>query len=360
MFARRVMAWADDNPRSMPWKETTDPYKIWVSEIILQQTQVSQGLPYYLAFIKRFPTVRQLAMASEDAVLHAWQGLGYNSRARHMHAAAREIVYKYHGVFPNTYVQIRTLKGIGEYTAAAIASFAFGIRTPVLDINVIRVLSRVKGITADPSRRETRAEFFTILEDMISKEDPARFNQAIMNFGALQCTPRKPECTTCVLSRYCVALRDGLVEELPVRKTRITKRVRWFHYFIIHDKQGLILHQRTAKDIWQRMYELPMIETTSQRPPAKAKRKHFLHALGVASREHMKALSRQRQTLAHQEIRAAFYLLSSGKLATKTLPADYRFVTLKKLSTFAFPKVIRTFLADNCLHLFKLPAGVKT
>ncbi|HLF63735.1 MAG TPA: A/G-specific adenine glycosylase [Saprospiraceae bacterium] len=355
--AQFIVAWSEEHPRIMPWKKTTDPYKIWLSEIILQQTQVSQGLPFYLAFIRRFPTVRRLAKASEDEVLRLWQGLGYNSRARNMHAAARTIVNEFQAVFPNSYEQIRRLKGVGDYTAAAIASFAFGLPTPVLDSNVIRVLSRVKGIAGDPAKRRTRAEFYDVLGKMIRGNDPAQFNQAIMNFGAMQCTPRNPDCDTCVLSKHCVAYRDGLVEELPMRKMRAQKRKRFFHYFLIIDKKGLVIHQRTTKDIWQQMYDFPMLDVKTPRAPSHVIREDFIQKFGVKPPFGVKRLQSLSQSLTHQEICCAFYVVRVRRIERRELPADYRYESFENLRTFAFPKVIRTFLSDNSLLLVKLPQG---
>ncbi|HET9908867.1 MAG TPA: A/G-specific adenine glycosylase, partial [Anaerolineales bacterium] len=247
-LAQVIINWSEEHPRSMPWKQTADPYKIWISEIILQQTQVAQGTAYYRAFLRRFPTVKHLARASEDEVLSAWQGLGYNSRARHLHTAARTIAQDLKGRFPKNYDQIRALKGVGEYTAAAIASFAFGLPTPVLDTNVIRVLCRVRGITDDPSKRGTRESLYAILNTMIRDIDPGQFNQAMMNFGAMQCKARNPDCENCVLAKSCVAFREGLVEVLPVRAKRVQRRLRFFHYFVIHDNHSVVIRKRTTKD----------------------------------------------------------------------------------------------------------------
>lgn len=356
-FARYIIEWSDEHPRPMPWTETSDPYKIWLSEIILQQTQVSQGLPFYLAFVRHFPTVRHLAKASEDEVLRLWQGLGYNSRARNMRAAARTIVNEFNSVFPDTYEKIRTLKGVGDYTAAAIASFAFGASTPVLDSNVIRILCRVRGISGDPAKRETRVEFYALLEKMIRGNDPALFNQAMMNFGAMQCTPRKPDCATCVLSKYCVAFRDGLVEELPLRKRKVQKKARYFHYFMIRDSKGLILHQRTAKDIWQQMYDFPILEMKSPRMPSRRVLEQLLQKFHVPSSARIVRKQSFSQSLTHQEIHCIFSLVQVQKMRKKGLPKNCRFELFENLKTFALPKVIRTFLSDNSLLLMKLPQG---
>lgn len=354
-LAHVIINWSEENPRSMPWKQTADPYKIWISEIILQQTQVAQGTAYYHAFIRRFPTVRHLAKASEDAVLSTWQGLGYNSRARHLHAAARMIANDLKGQFPQSYDEILALKGVGEYTAAAIASFAFGLPTPVLDTNVIRVLCRVRGIADDPSKRSTREGLYAILSTMIKDVDPGQFNQAMMNFGAMQCKARNPDCETCVLAKSCVAFRDGLVNVLPVRVKRAQRRLRFFHYFVIHDNDKVVIRKRITKDIWQQMYDFPLIETSTTGMPPSRLRQSYLQQLGITSTLSTKRICTISQTLTHQEIHCTFYDVKLNKRPKTLLPDHYRVEQVQNLMTFAYPKVIRTFLSDNSLHLLKLP-----
>lgn len=357
-LAQVIINWSQEHPRSMPWKQTSDPYKIWVSEIILQQTQVAQGTAYYHAFLRRFPTVKHLANATEDEVLSTWQGLGYNSRARYLHAASRTIVRDLKGRFPRSYDEILALKGVGEYTAAAIASFAFGLPTPVLDTNVIRVLCRVKGIASDPSKRETRDGLYKMLNSMIRDVDPAQFNQAMMNFGAIQCKARNPDCDSCVLAKSCVAFRDGLVDILPIRVKRVKRRARFFHYFVIHDNDHLVIRKRNTKDIWYQMYDFPLIETPASGLPALRIREPYLQKLGINSVRKPKRMNTISQTLTHQEIHCTFYEVRLKQRKQRQLPEHYRFEQFQNLQTFAFPKVIRTFLADNSLHLVKLPSKI--
>ncbi len=220
VIARRILKWSEEHPRWMPWKETKDPYKIWLSEIILQQTQVSQGIPYYERFTKHFPDVETLAAASEDEVLKEWQGLGYNSRARHLHYAAKIIVNEYRGRFPQTYAEIRALKGIGDYTAAAIASFAYGFPTPVLDSNVIRVVCRIFGIEDLVGSKDAQHQIYVLLREMMHGHDPALFNQAMMNFGAMQCVARVPACNACLLSSRCAAFHQRDRRSAPSQKSK--------------------------------------------------------------------------------------------------------------------------------------------
>ena len=350
--ALAIVEWSEANNRNLPWKKTKDPYKIWISEVILQQTQVSQGIPYYRRFIKAFPNIQRLAEASEDEVLRLWQGLGYNSRARHLHTAAKTIVRDHQGRFPRSYEEIRSLKGIGDYTAAAIASFAYGLPTPVLDSNVIRVVSRLYGIAGYSGERNTRAEMLAILERMIEREDPAVFNQAMMDFGALQCTARSPDCNDCPVGDRCVAMRDGLVDMLPVKKTKPAKQQRFFHYYIIRDGSGLVISKREKRDIWQHLYEFPCVETTSSRSPHPTTRDKLLQQYGLEPGHSPEGKAAYAQTLTHQDIHCRFYEIRRRRVArSKIVPSAARFELFENLRNFAFPKVIRTYLQDNSLYI---------
>ena len=342
-----ILTWYHAHPRAMPWKETQDPYRIWLSEIMLQQTQVAQGLQYYARFLTRFPDVHALADAPLDEVLRYWQGLGYNSRARNLHETAREIVTRYHGCFPETYAEILALKGIGAYTAAAIGSFAFGLRTPVLDTNVIRVLSRVFGLAEDFSKPAPRRKLYDILDKMIDDVDPADFNQAIMNFGAAQCTPRNPDCASCGLQQTCRAYADGTVDLLPVRPAKKVRRDRYFHYLVLMDQDGLIIRRRVGRDIWEQMFEFPLIETQSARHPGKHRIQETLEAFGIRQLPARYERHQMRQILTHQQIHCSFYVLEFGKVRRTRLPEGARFEFFENLEKFAFPKVIREFLNDR-------------
>ena len=245
----------------MPWRNTTHPYHIWLSEIILQQTRVAQGLPYYIAFTEAFPTVQDLAQATEEEVLKLWQGLGYYSRGRNLHASAKMIVEEMDGVFPNTYEEIKKLKGVGDYTASAIASICFNEPTAVVDGNVYRVLSRVYGIDTPINSTAGVKEFKALAQELIDENRPADFNQAIMEFGAIQCKPQNPYCLHCIYNDSCVALQQNKVSELPVKLKKTKVKHKYFHYLYIKDKQEqTIIKQRTGKGIWQGLYEFPVIE----------------------------------------------------------------------------------------------------
>lgn len=255
----RLLTWYDGHCRDLPWRSTRNPYYIWISEIILQQTRVAQGYDYFVRFVERFPTVESLAEAPEDDVMRMWQGLGYYSRARNLHCAAKQVVAMEH--FPDTYDAIRALKGVGDYTAAAIASFAFDIPKAAVDGNVCRVWSRVFGIDEPIDSARGKQMITEIAQALLPAGDAAKYNQAVMEFGALQCVPRNPNCISCPLAHKCVALAEGRVGQLPTKSHKTKVEPRYFTYLYIHNDAGLLLHKRTADDIWKNLYELPLIET---------------------------------------------------------------------------------------------------
>lgn len=261
-FSNVLVQWYLQNKRDLPWRKTSDPYLIWLSEIMLQQTRVAQGLPYFMAFTEAFPTVFDLANASEQQVLKLWQGLGYYSRARNLHSTAKYVAFELDGVFPDNYKELLKLKGVGEYTAAAIASFSYGEAVPVVDGNVFRVLSRCFGIETDIAQSSAKKEFQELAFELMLKNQPAIFNQAIMEFGALQCVPKNPDCRNCVFNNSCVALQKNMVDVLPVKSKKVKVKSRYFNYLVIQDLNGsMIVSQRTGKGIWQNLYEFPLIET---------------------------------------------------------------------------------------------------
>ena len=260
-ISHQLIRWYNENKRDLPWRETKDPYKIWISEIVLQQTRVAQGLNYYLRFIDKFPTVNILAEASEKEVLRMWQGLGYYSRARNLHSAAKAIVELYNSKVPDTYKEIISLKGIGEYTAAAVLSTAYDKPYAVVDGNVYRVLSRLFAIESPIDSTSGKKQFAKLAQDLLDVENPGTHNQAIMDFGAMQCTPTQPLCQSCPLQHLCVANKLSMQSELPVKQKRIKVRKRYFHYFYIEYEGVIYLNKRKSNDIWKNMYEFPLIET---------------------------------------------------------------------------------------------------
>ena len=347
-FAQTLLEWHADNPRHLPWKETDDPYKIWLSEIILQQTQVSQGTPYYQRFVERYPTVNDLASAPIDDVLKTWQGLGYNSRARNLHVAAQTVAEQYEGYFPDSYNRLIELKGVGEYTAAAIASFAFGERVPVVDTNVIRVICRILGETDVTSRAHVRRKIKDFLNEAIADVDPAVFNQAIMNFGAIQCKPRDPMCSSCPLADSCVAFKTDTVNSIPSKAPKKVRRERFFHYLIIHDDSGVIIRQRSDNDIWQGMYDFPLIELAT---PGQANMESLAGSILSGTKLRPTVVQTHKQTLSHQIIHAAFYELEALDLSKVALDEPFQYVDFSHLRALPVPKVVDCYLGANSILL---------
>ncbi len=261
-FTNSLIQWYLQNKRDLPWRDTQNPYYIWLSEIMLQQTRVAQGLPYFLSFTTAFPTVFDLANASEEQVLKLWQGLGYYSRARNLHKTAQFVAFDLNGIFPDNYNDLLKLKGVGEYTAAAIASFSYNEVVPVVDGNVFRVLSRFFDVETDISASSARKEFTALALALMPKNNPAIFNQAIMEFGALQCVPKSPDCENCVLNHGCLALQKKKVNVLPIKSKKVKVKNRYFNYLVFLDEnKNTIIHKRTAKGIWHNLFEFPLIET---------------------------------------------------------------------------------------------------
>ncbi len=261
-FSKQILLWYAENKRDLPWRNTINPYNIWLSEIMLQQTRVAQGTPYYLRFIENFPSVEDLANASEQEILKLWQGLGYYSRARNLHATAKTIVEQYNGDFPNTYKQLLELKGVGDYTASAIASISFNLPEPVVDGNVYRVLARYFGVEIPINSAEGVNYFKNLAQQVMEAKAIRDYNQGIMEFGAIQCVPRNPNCPICHLKDSCVALKENKVAVLPVKLKKIKVRKRYFNYLVFLDnKNNTILQQRSGKGIWQNLYEFALIES---------------------------------------------------------------------------------------------------
>ncbi|NHM02906.1 A/G-specific adenine glycosylase [Flavobacterium difficile] len=264
-FSIKIINWYNQNYRDLPWRNTTDAYKIWLSEIILQQTRVSQGLPYYTAFINAFPTVKDLANAEEQQILKLWQGLGYYSRARNLHFTAKYVMDTLNGVFPNSYDELLKLKGIGTYTAAAIASFSSNEPVAVVDGNVFRVLSRVFNVAYDISQNSSKKYFIDLATKVLSKSQPNIHNQAIMEFGALQCVPKSPNCMDCIFNDSCEALKLNKVSELPLKSKKVKVTKRFLNYIVVKNTSGIYkMHKRTENGIWKNLFEFPCIESESE------------------------------------------------------------------------------------------------
>ncbi|MEQ1747432.1 MAG: A/G-specific adenine glycosylase [Saprospiraceae bacterium] len=330
-FRQNLLAWHAGHQRPLPWKGERDPYKVWLSEVILQQTRVEQGLPYYERFTTAYPTVRQLAEAREDEVLKHWEGLGYYSRARNLHASAKHIAFEHGGVFPNTYAGIRALPGVGDYTAAAVASFAFGLPHAVLDGNVYRVLARFFGIETPVGSPAAKQVFAALAQRLLDTGRPGAYNQAIMDFGAGHCTPRQPACVECPMANRCSAHLSGAVHRLPVKKQATAKQHRFFVYAIFQQGGRVWVCQREASDIWANLYEFPLLELPAEPTDTSALPKYLLRHFfpegvprGIAPCGVSKAY---RQTLSHRIVTAYFVELGVDE---KTEPLVFQNDALKK------------------------------
>ena len=329
----------------MPWKGEKDPYRIWLSEIILQQTRVEQGLPYYQRFLTHFPNIDLLARALDTQVLKLWEGLGYYSRCRNLLATARHIANDRKGVFPQTYEEIRTLAGIGPYTAAAISSFAFNLPHAVVDGNVFRVLARVFGISAPTDSTAGKKLFTELADDLIDRDQPGIYNQAIMDFGATVCKPVAPLCGTCVLRKICIAFNENRVEGLPVKEKKLKSRKRWFYYLVPEYKDQTLIRQRTAKDIWQQLYEFPMVETTAKEEAevilSKAEQDGWLQRGGY---EVISVSPVFKQQLSHQLITGRFIRV---KLDSRIKSGNLKWISRKQMDQYPFPRFINQYLDEQ-------------
>lgn len=346
-FTRNLLEWnATRNNRAMPWKGERDPYRIWLSEIILQQTRVEQGWAYYEKFVSRFPTVHDLANAEPQEVYKLWEGLGYYTRCKNLHETARRIVASHNGIFPTSYDDILELKGVGPYTAAAIASFAFGLPHAVVDGNVQRIISRYFGINTPIDTTGGKKLYAELAQSLLDTEQPGLYNQAIMDFGATICKPQKPLCHECVQRQDCQAFLHGWVDELPVKEKTLVKRTRWFNYFIIQLNGQVYIQQRNGKDIWTNLFEFILHETDGALLESDTEVKTHVQQLVGHSGFNINAVSKPyRQQLTHQTIIGQFINLELSKPPGK--PASPILVLKDKLSTFPFPKLINTYMENE-------------
>lgn len=352
-FHNTLTSWYLENKRDLPWRNTTNPYHIWLSEIMLQQTRVVQGTPYFLSFISSFPTVFDLANATEEQVLKLWQGLGYYSRARNLHKTAQYVAQELYGVFPDNYNGLLKLKGVGEYTAAAIASFCYNEPVPVVDGNVFRVLSRYFDIETDIASSSAKKEFFALAFELMpkatlgcaepSEANPAMFNQAIMEFGALQCVPKSPNCGICVFNNSCAALQKKKVNQLPIKSKKLKVKNRFFNYMVVYDSnENTIIQKRTSKGIWQNLYEFPLIET------------HFPVDFNFINQSINEGFFQDKTILdiVEYDDKAVIHKLSHQHLHIKFWKVTIKeaienSVNREVLKTFPFPIVIFNFIENN-------------
>lgn len=338
-FHLLTVVWYRQNSRELPWRETKNPYFIWLSEIILQQTRVNQGLSYYLKFVETFPDVSALANASEQEVLNLWQGLGYYSRARNLHAAAKMVDQQFGGVFPSSYEEIKSLKGVGEYTAAAIASFAFDLSYPVVDGNVFRVLSRVFDISTPIDTTAGKKLFTALAADLLGENPPAIHNQAIMELGALQCVPVNPDCKSCPVQVMCLAYERGIVGERPVKSKKIASRDRFFHYLQIENEKQIVIEKRTGKDIWQHLYQFPLLEQTSRENPEMTVEKIKQH-FGVDA---FMSSPEIKHVLSHQNLYTVFW---KARNWPESIKEDWVVIDMEELMDYPLPRLIDRYLSD--------------
>ena len=340
-FTKTLLLWYDENKRTFLWRETKDPYKIWLSEVILQQTQTQQGLPYYVRFLETFPTIKDLALSGEDTVLKLWQGLGYYSRARNLHSTAQYIHKECGGVFPNTFKSLLKLKGVGDYTASAISSICFNIPEAVVDGNVYRFLSRYFGIYTPINISQAHQEFKAKAMNLMDITQPGKFNQALMEFGSIHCKPRTPHCKSCPFSYDCIAYNQNKIHLLPQKRTKLKVIDRYFNYLVILDQNGQIqLEKRVGKGIWQNLFQFPLLETNKRVDSRKKLIEKFSNKMiAQLNTKKLKLWNREpiAHKLSHQKLFVFFWTITSKRILKKGY-------SLKELKNQAVPVVIQNFL----------------
>lgn len=344
MISAKLREWYQLNKRDLPWRETSDPYIIWISEIMLQQTRVAQGHDYFVRFTNRFPEVRALAGAPEDEVLKHWEGLGYYSRARNLHATAKRIVAEFDGKFPTDYEQVLSLKGVGEYTAAAIVSLAFNQPYAVVDGNVYRVLSRLFSLDTPIDTTKGKNEFYELATRMMDAAHAAEHNQAMMEFGALHCVPRNPDCASCIFADNCQANAAGTVSVLPRKQGKTKVRARYLHYFHVRNAGGTYLSKRPPGDIWQGLYEFPLIETEAPADLLALERTTAFRELfaGCEGLHFRSSPVTVKHVLSHQILHASFYQVEVGKAGAGLEP--FMRVSPQNLNDYAIPRLLHIYL----------------
>ena len=336
-FTEHILQWHKTIDRNLPWKESRDPYTIWVSEIVLQQTRVAQGTKYFHRLLEKFPTVETLALAHEDELMRQWKGLGYYSRARNMHKTAKIIVDTYAGQFPKSYKEILSLPGIGPYTAAAIASFAYDLPYAVLDGNVFRVLSRAYGIFTPINSTAGKKEFSQLAEELLSRDHSADYNQAIMDFGALCCKPKNPDCEQCPMITDCSAYNNNCIDQLPQKEKKLKRRSRHFIGLVLAKKEGVVVEKRTEKDIWQGLYAIPMVELKSK---SSIDTMSEMVASMFPDQEIAHVIAKD-QKLTHQDVHIDFYKVGLNDHVESEI-----IVSTETYDDYAYPRVIDEFIKD--------------
>lgn len=353
LFADKLISWYLKCGRDLPWRKTSDAYLIWLSEVILQQTRVDQGLSYYNKFAAEFPSVTDLAAAEEETVLKLWQGLGYYSRARNLRAAAQQVKQEYNGKFPSTYSEIIKLKGVGEYTAAAVASFAFNERRAVVDGNVYRVLSRIFGIETPIDSTKGKKEFSQLANELIHAKKPGTYNQAIMEFGAMHCKPRNPDCGSCIFNSICVANEKSMVDSLPVKSKKTKVRNRYFNYLVLNHKGKVLLNKRVSNDIWKNLYDFPLIETVNELSEEEfILSQELKERTGSAKLTIRSVSSTYKHILSHQRIYARFWEIDLAKPYSLHEENTVE-VSEPSFEIYAVPRLVENYLLDRRKHIVK-------
>ena len=364
-FSHQLLEWYQQNKRDLPWRRTKDPYLVWLSEIIMQQTRIVQGLPYYERFARAWPTVEQFAAAGEQEILKMWQGLGYYSRARNMHEAARTIMKVHGGEFPRTYDSLRSLKGVGDYTAAAIGSIVFGLPHPVIDGNVTRFMARLNGIGAPADLPATKRLILEIATGLIDPHQPGDFNQAMMEFGATVCTPANPGCTCCIFNSSCVAFERGMVDLIPARAPKPPVKLRYLHYLVVtfDDKSGshIFLNKRSGNDIWKNLYDFPEMdqaggeeepgpiysEAGGVEEPGTGYESQFRKVLQSDRVEYLGVSAPYTHLLTHRKLQVRFYRFHSAE----RIDLPFMAVPLAELGQYPFPRPVDRYLKENAILL---------
>jgi A/G-specific adenine glycosylase len=349
-FHKKLIQWYLQNKRELPWRSTKNPYFIWLSEIILQQTRVAQGLPYYEKFVNTFPKVEDLANASEETILKLWQGLGYYSRARNLHFSAKLVAFEFEGVFPNSYKELLKLKGVGDYTASAIASFCYDEATAVVDGNVYRVLARYFGIETPINSTQGIREFKLLAQQLIDDTQPGTYNQAIMEFGARHCVPQNPDCNSCIFNDKCIALSANTVGSLPVKLKTAKIRKRFFNYIVVttEDRQT-VLKQRTSKGIWMQLFEFPLIESEADMDSIQLTKLDDYNSLAKELKIESLTLFNEKviiHKLSHQHLYTRFWIAESKNVSLDNADLGLQGIPIEKVTSYAVPVLIENFISE--------------
>ncbi len=355
-FHKKLIQWYLHNKRDLPWRSTKNPYFIWLSEIMLQQTRVAQGLPYYEKFVNAFPKVEDLANASEENILKLWQGLGYYSRARNLHFSAKVVAFEYDGIFPDTYKELLKLKGVGDYTASAIASICYDEATAVVDGNVYRVLARYFGIVTPINSTLGIREFKLLAEQLIDKTQPGTYNQAIMEFGARHCVPQNPDCNSCIFNDKCIALSTKKIGSLPVKLKKTKIRKRFFNYIVVNSEdEQTVLQQRTGKGIWMQLFEFPLIESDTDIDTAElTKLDEYIYLAKELQIESISLFNEKMiiHKLSHQHLYTRFWIAETKDLSKGSSDLALQGVPIEKVNDYAVPVLIENFISE--FSVFKI------